>query len=355
MAATLFYSLAYSQIYDAVGVTPEEVGFAPTQILTHAAAGGIMLVLLVSLATFLVFVPAAPVRDDPASWRQRGSWFRFLLNAMLTGLAFCLLAGLGEATNAPDGLVLLLGGVALLFLVAGGLRIRKRRRWPGIEPRPLRFTLERYSILAAIAVPVGLLFAAIGIFTQAQILRDRLANGVAVKGSEIVGMPFLGVKAEPALVSWVSEAHPDIQMPRCAIYLGRSEGDSVFYDQGSQGTFHVPSASIVVELRGDLYHCDGPVNVRRPSIHTRPDGTLVCRRGQWESFLRPGFTFEWLSRGLLIPVELKKRFGPEMTPDTLRIWSVRSVHCRITALSDFGKARASSESVLVRERGQPLR
>jgi hypothetical protein len=354
IAATLFYGLAYTQIYDSVNAAPEEVGFTPTQILTHAAAGGIALVILVGLTTFLVCMPAAPVRDDPASWAEPGSWRLLLLNLLFTGLALFLLLGLAEMTNAPRGLLLTLAGVNLVFFFAGGLRFRRRHRWV-VEPRPLHFSFERYSILAAVAVPVGLFFTIIGIFTQANVFGDRLANGFAVRGSEVVGMAFLGVKAEPALVSWMSRPAGVPEMPRCVIYLGRSDGDSVFYDWNSGSTFHVPSASVAVELRGDLDDCHGPVNLRRPSIHPGKDGGLVCRRGGWESPFPPDFRFEWLSDGGIIPVSLKKKFAPRISAYTLRILADRSVHCRITASNGYGRASASSPPVLLDKQGQLLR
>ena len=354
ICATVFYGLAYSQIYDAVNITPEEAGFTPAQVLTHSAVGGLAFLIMMSVTVFCIAIPLVPFRDDPGAAKEAGSWFGLIANSLMTLSGIVLIFAMGLLTGALKPAVVF-SIMTIVLLLAVSYRPRRKIGLPRIEPRPLRFSGRRYAVVfAAVAVPLGLLFTATATFTQASLLSQRIERGEAVSGSKFAGMPFLGVRAEAAFISWRSREPLAVDLPRCALYLGDSDGDTVLYAHRSRSTFHVPADEIAVELRGDLANCDAPVNIHEPSIHLNRNGDLVCRRGAWESYLSPAFRLEWVANSLTIPVGENRRYGRRITAQTLDAWSLRSIHCRVTATTTEGEGTAVSRPVLLHGNGRAL-
>lgn len=353
LCVTAFYGLAYARIYESVGVTPEDVGFTLTQVLTNAAIGGLAFLLLATLLIFCTFIPVAPLRDDAAAREEVGSWRQILLNGILTlgGLALmCSVAALvGFLWVAPT----LLPATVMLFFLSSFRRSRRKDSDHPLELRPLSFRPVRYVMLTALAVPIGLLLTGLLTFTAAEGLGRRIESGEGLLGVKFAGVPFLGARAEPALITWTSGA-PPVEMPRCALYLGGAEGDSLFYDHRSESTFRVPSRRIAIQRRSDMSDCDGPVNIKLPSIRRLGNGSFVCRRGAWESYLSPTFKIEWITQGIWIPVGDDERYGRMMSRQILDALDVRVVHCRVSAVTTDGEGVAASPSVVVKSQGQPI-
>lgn len=354
VGVTTFYGLAYARIYEAVGLTPEEAGFAPAQVLTHAAVGGLALLLLVCLMTFCTFLPLYSVRDDPGVSKERGSWPLLAVNGVFTlvGIIAMALAGALVGLLKP---CLFLSGIAILLFLAFSFRRPRNRGFRYVEPRPLQIDPRRYLVvLMGVALPMGLLLTGLITFTQAGFLGQRIENGEAIWGTEFAGVPFLGVRAIPAFVSWNDHEPVGAEMPRCVLYLGGASGQSVLYDHRLHTAYRVPSSEITLQLRPEMSDCNGPVNTRRPFVRRKVDGTLVCSRGSWESYLHPKFRIEWLADGLTLPASTDQRFGREIDPRVLDAYNARSVHCRVTASTAEGREAANSDAAILTTDGRPL-
>jgi hypothetical protein len=342
---TTFYGLAYARFYDGLNITPEQAGLTPAQILTHSAAGGMALIVLIATAVFCTLLPVVAVRDDHSAEAARGSWGEFWSNCLLTaagiGLMFLLAALIGAPTDMPVGF----SGIALVLLLGFSFRpSRDGWRSHGLEPRPLRFEGDRYlTVCLAAALPVGLLLTGYETFTHAEYLSARVGRGQAVRDPKIAGLPFLGVRAEPALVSWSSGRPPGSDIPHCIFYLGGADGDAAFYDHRSDSTFRVPADDFSLELRGGITSCEVPVNLHLPTARPRADGDLVCTRGRWESFLRPRYYFDWTAEGETIQSQDPKRKSRVL--DQKAAEHHHGVHCRVTAENHLGLDFAVSRAI----------
>jgi hypothetical protein len=349
VAATAFYGLAYARFYGELNLTPEQAGMTTTQIVTQSAVGGTVVTALVALAVFCTFlVPVAPVRVDWGA-ADPGSWLRFLGNVAVTLLGCGFLFGLAAATGVELEPVVGFAITAVLILLVVSFRIRKRGWRFALRPRPLRFSLERYlTAFVAVALPVALLFTGIATYNAARNVGERVAEGEAVEDLEFIGLPFFGTEAKGALIHWEEPGSAPDYMPHCAIYLGGSNGEALFYDRRSRSTFHVPAADITIQVREDLSHCDGPINVRRPVAVRREDGSLVCRRGAWESFLEPRFIYVWVGDGPRgRPVY---RTGHATTAALAARLDLRVVRCGVIARSRYGSDEAFSRKLAISPR-----
>lgn len=343
--ATAFYSLAYARFYDSLELTPEQVGLTPTQILTHSVVGGVTLTALIAVGFYCVLVPILPVRDDPQAQNDRGNRADLLANALFTGFGALALLCLLVLAGAPlFPIVVLEGLIAAIFLASSFRAGLGRGHRPGL--RPLRFSSERYLIVAvAIAIPVGLLVAGGTTFSAAGYLGWRVSEGLAVNDAKIMGVPFLGVRAAPALISWGAGSQPVVGMPSCVFYLGTSNGNDIFYDHRSRSTFHVPADEVAVELRSEMSTCEAPYNATRPSVRAGDDGALICSPGSWHSYMSPLFAYEWISEGIRLEDDdgdLARVFKTES-----ELWPGRQIRCRVTATTSFGSDTAVSRISIV--------
>lgn len=353
LCVTGFYGLAYARIYESVGVRPEEVGFTLAQVLTNAAVGGLVLLLLISLLLFCTFVPVAPLRDDAAAREEPGSGRKTLLNGLLTLSGITLMCSAAALVGFLWMALTLVPATVLLFFLSSFRLSLRKGSGRVLQLRPLRFQFLRYVMLMALAVPIGLVVTGLLTFAVAEGLGKRIERGEGLLGVKFAGVPFVGVRAEPALIIWNSGASP-VEMPLCALYLGGADGQSLFYDHRSESTFRVPTAKITIQRQLEMSNCDGPINIKVPSIRRRDDGSLICRRGAWESYLAPTFKFEWIARGIWIPGENNERYSRVMSRRVLDALDVRVVHCRVRARTTDGESAAVSDPLIVKAQGRPL-
>jgi hypothetical protein len=344
--ASGFYGLAYERFYQALDITPEQAGLTVTQILIHSAIGGLALVILVSLAAFVVLMPAAPARDDPDSRSQRGTLKSLSTNVGLTLLALFVLAEVALFIDASLKIVAVIGLWSLMVLLVTNIRLHRRWvvvPWPSL--RPMVFKGDRYLVLlVAAAIPIGLVFTAVLTVSEADSLGEKASNGEAVRDPQIVGMPFLGVRAEPAIVSWTSSDASSPEIPRCMFYLGASNGSVVLYDHSSTGTFQVPGDNVTIELRRHMSSCEAPVNLRAPPVWRHGSDLVGCGPGKWKAPRTPDFAFEWTMEGSEITDKFD-RVSPLLDVHTLPSGAV--VHCRVTATTPLGSDVAVSRGIVV--------
>ncbi|HEU5253934.1 MAG TPA: hypothetical protein VFU16_11485 [Solirubrobacterales bacterium] len=256
IAVTAFYGLAYARIYDSLGVTPEEVGFTPASILTHAAVGGLALLLLSCLLAFCTFLPVVPLRDDLIARAEKGSWRQVVANAALTLAGVAAMYASATVTGFSWAATLLAPSAVMLFFLTSFRRSRQNTGGP-LEPRPLSFRLSRYRVMfVALALPLGLLATGAVTFIAADQVGKSIKKGEGLLGVKFAGVPFLRAQAEPATVSWFAEPS-NVDMPDCVLYLGESEGEAVFYDARSDSSYRIPASEVVIRRSLDQSRCRG--------------------------------------------------------------------------------------------------
>lgn len=339
--ASAFYGVAYARFYARLDVTPDQVGLTSTEIVTQSVLGGVVLVLLFLLGSFCLFLPAVPIKERSHS--EKGSWLGVLANTILSLLAIVVLFGLlrivgiGTKASLRDPILV----VTLLFLVAS-FDLASVGRRPVIRPSALDFSLDRYGIvLTACAVP-ALLFAILVTFTLADDLGEEGSVGKAVRDPKIGIFPLLGIRAEPALVTW---KHPTNSVPHtsCMLYLGSSDGKTTLYDHRRNSTFHIADDELTLQVKGEMTSCEAPRNVRVPSTLPYGAGKLRCEHGGWRSQIDPKYSFEWVRNGH--PLKDGKGKAWLLYEEAFVEDSV--VYCKVTATTPLGENVATSAPAVV--------
>ncbi len=336
-----FYILAYSRFYSALGITPEEAGLSTPQILAHSVVGGLALVVLASLATYLVLLPAMPVLDGDS---ETGTWQDFRNHAIIAGFAAGGLVGLVFITGSPLPFAVLAVGWVIFATLITGLEIHVG--WPPASPKPLKFETESYVAFAvAVAIPAGLFIAGFVSFNKASELGEKAGDGQAVLSSDVLGLPFLGVRAETAVVTWKS---PDARrpMPNCVLYLGTADGQDVLYDHRSGSVFKTSSDGVVLQLRKSQTSCEAPVNLAAPRVRHLSDNRLGCSPGRWRPSSKIDLDYRWTMEGIQIPAEFGGR-SPIFDTTGYPIGSI--AHCHVTASGGLGSDTAMSGGIVIGE------
>jgi hypothetical protein len=131
-------------------------------------------------------------------------------------------------------------------------------RWQALRSihAPLRWRVVVRSLLGGIAI-VLLSLPALA-WWQGGLAK----NGQTVRNVYFVGVPYLpvlAVQAVPAEVTWLDgdEGKPfPLAHRECLMYLGKSDGTSVFYDVRSKESVRLPSGNIAVSLRYTFFTPD---------------------------------------------------------------------------------------------------
>ena len=181
-------------------------------------------------------------------------WLRATPNEVGYGYSQVLsdeLIGAIELVVFIAALIWIAGFVASIVVPLAQRATRKyRSKVVGIQ---LVSKLKAQKIAAwslAIAVPIVL----IGLPILGWLEGEQAASGYAVRNvylARTIRLPVLAVQAVPAEVAWASPpapGGPNISGRPCLLYLGQSDGTSVFYDVHSQESLRLPTADIVVSL-----------------------------------------------------------------------------------------------------------
>jgi hypothetical protein len=338
-----FYGLAYTRFYESLGITPEQAGFAPTEILAHSVLGGVMLVLLVSLVLFSTVISLVPLLEEKGSSQASGDWWALFANVCFTLAGISLLFLIRDLTDFQYGALIFFSALSIFFLVVGSLDFGHRGWRPTVRPSLLKFELERYVVVIVVCAIPALALAAWVTVYEAKRYGEEAAVGKAVNDPKIGIFPFLGVRAEPALVSWKAKSDP-VTLPRCVLYLGTSDGDAILYDHRSSSTFHLSADDVVLDLKSSMSSCEAPINVRLPQVTAAGEGELRCGHGGWHSQLDSSFRYEWFEKGH--PVYRTGTDSPRLL-DEEEVETESVVYCRVTAETALGENRAVSAPMVV--------
>ncbi|HVO55348.1 MAG TPA: hypothetical protein VMT37_13135 [Solirubrobacterales bacterium] len=337
--ASAFYGLAYARFYESMGITPEQAGFTPAQVVAHSIVGGLVLLILITAAIFLFFVPLIPAREEKMEAGARRHWGPVAWNLTFTLAAAAGLAALCALAGRRWELIMYLLVIQLVWWALTSLVISERR----LKPALLEISVDRYVVTGIACLIPAVLATGVVTYLKAESLGERATVGRAVRNPKIGVFPFLGVHAEPAEVAWVAD--PKLRtLPRCVLYLGSSEGDAVLYDSHSSSTFHVPTGNIAIDLEGDRSSCEAPVNVRSPEIVPDGAGKVICRHGDWRPSEHARYEYEW------IWVDHELVDNGDGRPWLLYEWAFPPnavVYCRVTAHTAIGEDTALATPVAV--------
>lgn len=129
--------------------------------------------------------------------------------------------------------VLALSGVALLVfvLLTGAFFLL---RFPGRRMAISTMQRRALSILAPVLSVLVLIAGMWWLYDQTQQSAARAYQGEAVTSVNVSVIQVLGLRAEPALIQWLSKPPngQDILAGHCLMYLGTADGVDVFFDPG---------------------------------------------------------------------------------------------------------------------------
>jgi hypothetical protein len=83
--------------------------------------------------------------------------------------------------------------------------------------------------------------------------RDSAYRGYVVRSVNLSLLQVLGLRAEPAIVSWTKNSEPPeppFRSGQCFLYLGAANGRAVFFDPGPQSlrTNRVAESSVIISV-----------------------------------------------------------------------------------------------------------
>jgi hypothetical protein len=341
VVATGFYGLAYERFYASLNISPEQAGLSPTEVLAHSAVGGLVMTVFIAFVFFFSLLPIVPIREDPQAREVNGSWRDFATNALITAAGIVGLFALAGIVRAPLYAPLVMSCIPLGFLLLYGVRPRGKSRLP-FSPRPLLFRRGQYGLAFAISLPIALICAGAITVDKAVHLGHRASEGKAIQAPTVAGFPFLGVKAEPALITWRKRDPLAAGIPRCVFYLGYSDGDAVLYDHRTDAAFQVPADEMAIQLRGDISSCEAPVDGTPPTVRWVNHKYLECMPGHWHSFISPWFNYSWTAQGYTLA--RAPRHGVRRLP-VKRMLPGTKVRCRVSAWTVYGEQLALSKPV----------
>ncbi|MEV6273373.1 hypothetical protein AB0L64_39825 [Kribbella sp. NPDC051936] len=190
--------LSYVFFYLQLRATPEEVGYGYVEILAGQLIGALELVLFATVVLFVIAVIA-----------------RLLIHGMR--------------------------------VVSGR---RPRRTSKSLSADALTLTLR------SLAVALGLVLVGLPIIAWTE--GSDAVQGYTVRNvyvASTIRLPVLAVTAVPATVTPRDPdllRSTDVTDRRCLLYLGRADGQAVFYDVTTHDSLRIPSDSIVIVLHNTL-------------------------------------------------------------------------------------------------------
>lgn len=201
-------------------------GNGPERYDAQGFLGGIIgsLTLLgLSLYTILRFSYSKFYAELGTAPEEVGLGYEDILSRSAAGVVLFLLA-----FGIVFGLLFLFGIVFSRL----SLRPWMRRRW-----RRVFWTLAVVAVLAA-----GVSYT---------LVADSLADRVR-KGNSVLVTQWAGWRAQPAHIIWTSEAPESGNRGyESLIFLGESNGISVFYEHNQGEIFRIPSSSVIVVVRSE--------------------------------------------------------------------------------------------------------
>jgi hypothetical protein len=192
--------IAYAFFYIRLRTTPEEVGYGYSRVISESIAGAVELVLLIAI--------------------------------LITAL----------------GVLYYLGRITLL-------RFLRRSHQPRVLEILREPPLPIVRRVAARSVAIGAAAVFLALPALAWWQGGLAQRGQTVRNVYFIGIPYLpilAVQAVPAEVTWKdkeSDKPLSLSDRKCLMYLGQSNGTTVFYDVRTHDSLRLPSGDITVTLR----------------------------------------------------------------------------------------------------------
>lgn len=340
--ATTFYGYAYTVFYKAVDATPEQVGVTTTDALARSAVGGVTFIVFAGAVLFFMLAPiVAPASGSDAPEAGHGSGEAFA--GQLALIALGVGAWLGTASLVADLSVTEAAPIIVPLVVIQivlCLRVNFRKR-PRFYIAPLRFKPREFGVLYLTSVAGALVVLAGVTLWMASHDGDRASDGLEVEPDGIIGVPLLGLSAEPAFLTWRDAKPADFTLPRCVLYLGQDGDTTTVYDAKQRRTIQLPGNEVIVTIRHDRTSCTAPINEAKPAIAPRPHHVLECRPGKWSAYPEPSYRYTWTRNGYEME---PKRWGTLKThPNDFD----HAYRCRVEATTGFGSDVAYSRFIVV--------
>lgn len=338
--ATAFYGLAYATFYQAVDVSPEQVGVTPTEILTRSTVGGVAFVVIIGLVIAIYFAPYVPVIAalDVIEGHALPADVAKMVGLALFSCAILLLFEWKLTTQSLEDVAATVA-VTVVFPLAMTIRRSKVRGW---HIAALRFNSDDFRSLYLASATMALLVLGVLTFVFADDDGKQAREGIRIGPETIFGIPFLGLKAEPAFLDWRGEEPSGFEIPRCVLYLGHSDSTTTVYDAKQSRTMQLPENQVIVTIRQERTSCNAPVNHGRPEIAEQPGGKLACRPGTWTEHPQPDFHYSWIRDGY----ELDARRAQL----NLRPYDAdQAFRCAVEASTGFGSDVAYSQFFIPRK------
>jgi hypothetical protein len=307
-----------------------------TQILAQSAVGGIAFVAiggLVLLAYIAPYVPVAAAFDVVEGYASGMQYLK------LIGLSVLVCLGWLAAVLVADGGIdseTLVATIAwfVVFPILFGLRFGRSR---GVHLAPLHFRIRDFGVVYIGCVAVALVVLGVATFVAANEDGNKASEGERIGSSGIAGLSYLGLKAEPAFLTWRQTAPAEFHLPRCVLYLGQSNGSETVYDYHQRRTMQLPESAVIVTIRQDRSSCAAPINEEKPVVRRlRAAPGLVCEPGRWTAYPHPRYRYRWIRDG----------FEMDQTPSNslpLHRWDVdQSFRCAVEAHTSLGSDVAYS-------------
>jgi hypothetical protein len=251
----------YALFYGSLGASPEEVGLGYSEILALSALGVVWVSALAFpvLLAFAIF--AARDRIDRADYILCNFPWLSTLSAGVGSIAVALILWfvIVPQGRIRDLQVLVSVGVVLVLmalLMHRATRVRHHRPVLGAT----------LFVIYALFLGTALLWGV----TQRDV-RDAYA-GFPVTSVNIAGLQVLGLRAEPATVTWKGSPPPAMAYlsQRCVMYLGESSDSVVVFDPGPDyvRTIRLQRIDVIVTV------------IRAGDIGTSSTGNVRCRNAK---------------------------------------------------------------------------
>jgi len=267
--ACLWWS--FQRFYGEFGVSPQDVGLAPSGSASDLAGSALQLgVWLMIVLAVLAFLPvAAVIAVDVAVAASSGSERR----ALVAVAAAVLLLGLTAflywwLVDGWPGLVLL-AAAAIVFGVLHAIG-RLVRMVPADGAGSLAAAMKAVPVTApGLAITVALACAIVGITfmdlpTDAAEAGRCAATELPPKGVPALNLPFpglhlpiLSVHAQPATLTWLNGSPPATLSLKNVVYLGQANGSVVVYDRTSHTASRIPAGDVAVVIDAAASTCHG--------------------------------------------------------------------------------------------------
>jgi hypothetical protein len=344
LLATAFYGAAYARFYNALDISPGDAGIDTTEILTRSLVGGVVFCVAVAGILVGLFAPLSLAVDSrQARHLRKGTWSDW-----------CALVVCAVAT--PLGLVWLAHGKpyesfmypSLLLPVCAAVAALRRHEDGGVKlsVRPIRVRGNELLGLFLASYMVALLALFLVVSIKASARAQQANDGEAVRPPTFLGLPYVGIRAEPTFVRW-RHSKPLIDLPRCVLYLGRSDGLDVLFDPVGTRTIRVPDTELLLSTRQERSSCNAPRNLDPPRIVRSGRRGYKCVPGRWDPRHGVAFAYRWRIDGNWYYVKYPRLYtNAFLATRALGVGVV--LRCQVMATSRLGTDVAFSEPLITR-------